>query len=825
MERRGVVIVFAIVAVALALGTLILLSLVYQQPMLAPSEGLVAHYEFEGNALDSAGSNDGTAMGATFSTGQIGEQAASFDGVNDYIEIPHSPSLNAGSTGITISMWLFQRTASTSGGNAITKERAYKFGPSGNGKYEFVLESTTSGWGEQFFLSTSPVILNEWVNIIVTYSFDSSRDVSLTRMYINGGDPDIASNDAIKGALEFNTEPLWIGRGATPFFDGEIDDVKIWNRALQNDEVQEVYSGIAPPTAECELNTDCETNEICSSGVCITDEEPGPGPGPAAIQMCGELSSEVINKTQDLINAGETVIFEEYKVILEGEYFVTPGTLGVADGNVLELVRVFNSSGIIDDKIELQDQPPNPPNNYNATIIGEGLGLIDIAELRYILTYKDDINIADDEYMRINFPQSPIAEIWTFEGCYVSSCTPTTTCANAWGACLNNQQNRTCNNGCGGTTTDTRTCSTCAVWEPRNTTCVGESYTVYYENTNTSTSCTNPGPIPANQTIVFDCDGNGIIGRIRDIDDHNIDDIEIEIEGDELDLNETYTGTRDIEILEDGELRVIFEWDFDDEPLNLKGIELRKQKSFDDYGYLIVNGLEAEKEIRVDRIADTDGVCIEERIDISSIKAISKDCDKSREEFIECPGASDDDDVECLIIGDMLRITGLRHSAVTEYDDSYVPPTCTESWTYGSWGTCSGGQQTRTATDSNDCGTTSNRQTLSRTCGGSGCTPNWNCGDYPSECPSSGTETRTCTDSNNCGTTDRPTESRTCKESEKSNTLLIIGLVVGVLLIIGVIILVLALSGKRKRQEAEMRRPPTPTNIVTEQQPGQRRQF
>ena len=43
-------------------------------------------------------------------------------------------------------------------------------------------------------------------------------------------------------------------------------------------------------------------------------------------------------------------------------------------------------------------------------------------------------------------------------------------------------------------------------------------------------------------------------------------------------------------------------------------------------------------------------------------------------------------------------------------------PSCTESWTCGSWSVCSGGTQTRTCTDSNSCGTTTSRPALSQTC-------------------------------------------------------------------------------------------------------------
>jgi hypothetical protein len=346
-------------------------------------------------------------------------------------------------------------------------------------------------------------------------------------------------------------------------------------------------------------------------------------------------------------------------------------------------------------------------------------------------------------------------------------------------------------------------------WVAHNTPCnSSEVYITWYNDTNTC------GLEPlANITVDCDFDNNGIIGNVNDIDEHNVDDIEIEIEGDLLDLGDTYSGTRDLEILEDGNKRVIFEWDFDDEPLNLRKIELRKQSSNGDYGYFIVNGISAEKEIRVNVVADTNSVCIKDREDISSISSISDDCDRSGEEVINCPGDSDDGDVKCEIKGNYLAITGLRNSAVTEYDDNYTPPTCTESWTYTAWSSCISGQQSRTATDANDCGTTSNRLSLTQSCstgGGTSCTPNWDCPDWSTiTCPESGTKTRSCTDLNSCNTlSSRPDTTRTCVQAKEPNTALIIGLIIGILLLIGVIVLVFSIM-KRKSREKRFAQPRT----------------
>lgn len=73
------------------------------------SDGLVACYPFTGNADDESGNgNHGVVIGATLTEDMFGnsESAYYFDGVNDYIRVPHSSDLNINTaTGFTIGMW------------------------------------------------------------------------------------------------------------------------------------------------------------------------------------------------------------------------------------------------------------------------------------------------------------------------------------------------------------------------------------------------------------------------------------------------------------------------------------------------------------------------------------------------------------------------------------------------------------------------------------------------------------------------------------------------------------------------------------------------
>ncbi|MFZ0827299.1 MAG: protease pro-enzyme activation domain-containing protein, partial [Verrucomicrobiia bacterium] len=92
-------------------------------PCMPPPSGLAGWWRGEGNAMDSAGTNNGTlGGGASFAAGEVG-QAFSFDGVSGNVSIPDSPVLDSFSTKITIELWLKanQLTANADWEGIVTK--------------------------------------------------------------------------------------------------------------------------------------------------------------------------------------------------------------------------------------------------------------------------------------------------------------------------------------------------------------------------------------------------------------------------------------------------------------------------------------------------------------------------------------------------------------------------------------------------------------------------------------------------------------------------------------------------------------------------------
>jgi hypothetical protein len=213
--------------------------------------GLVAYWNFDegqgDTAFDSASSNDATLVnGPGWTTGQIG-QALDFDGMNDYIIIPDSDTLSLGNKIYTISAWINPRTLSGSGGGGTIvskvkndKDKEYRLILI-DGNLWLDVENMANNQRAQ--TTSSPVKINIWQHVAV--SFNSSTKTAA--FYYNGTVQPLTSNiDTLPD--EFNDD-LYIGKtggsyyGSVNEFDGSIDEVRIYNRVLSAEEIQEISHG------------------------------------------------------------------------------------------------------------------------------------------------------------------------------------------------------------------------------------------------------------------------------------------------------------------------------------------------------------------------------------------------------------------------------------------------------------------------------------------------------------------------------------------------------------------------------------------------------
>jgi hypothetical protein len=222
-------------------AVLVAVSFFHISPVYATSgDGLVAAYGFnEGSGTVtydlSSNQNHGTLTnGVTwFSSGKFGK-SLNFDGTNDMVIVPNSTSLNI-TSGLTMEAWVYPNAKLSGWDSILMKERT------GNLAYALYANTQSSNLpGGQISQNASIYKVqggarlqkNVWTHIAVTY------DGTILRLYQNGN---LVSAMNLPGTLDPSSGNLIIG-GSTvlspQFFPGRIDEVRIYNRALDVSEIQ-----------------------------------------------------------------------------------------------------------------------------------------------------------------------------------------------------------------------------------------------------------------------------------------------------------------------------------------------------------------------------------------------------------------------------------------------------------------------------------------------------------------------------------------------------------------------------------------------------------
>jgi hypothetical protein len=184
-------------------------------------------------AYDSAGSNDGTLVnGPLWTPGQI-NGALSFDGVNDYVRTANNIFTNAQlSSGATLSAWF--KTGSTAYG-FIADDEGYLLLGINYSTHPNKLLGTADG-GEHIYYSSSDVNDNLWHHAAIVWDGTNTAIV-----YLDG----VEESSEVSGppTPDRKDRPFTIGMHASisAYFDGIIDDVRVYDRALTAEEVMQLY--------------------------------------------------------------------------------------------------------------------------------------------------------------------------------------------------------------------------------------------------------------------------------------------------------------------------------------------------------------------------------------------------------------------------------------------------------------------------------------------------------------------------------------------------------------------------------------------------------
>ncbi len=207
---------------------------------------LVLWHTFDGQKLNNTTSTDSSTRGNDGSLGgssglqvnpqpvrgKIG-QALRFDGTDDTVGVNDSSSLELDDY-ITASAWVYPTNSLNSYRMIIVKRGAcstvnYEF-YTFNGELRFFL-------GNNEYLTGYTLALNTWQYVAVTFD-DTTNSL---KFYVNGAE--VNSQNATD-AMTANSEYILIGGVSglcNAFWQGSIDDVRIYNRVLSATEVRQIY--------------------------------------------------------------------------------------------------------------------------------------------------------------------------------------------------------------------------------------------------------------------------------------------------------------------------------------------------------------------------------------------------------------------------------------------------------------------------------------------------------------------------------------------------------------------------------------------------------
>jgi len=194
----------------------------------------------------SSNANHGTIYGATWTgtpptwvDGKYGK-ALAFDGVDDYFKVPDDPSLDI-TAEITIDAWVYMRSPTTGYWIAIAG-KAWGYPVTVSAYVLYIADSYPRLYikgalcGSQWVTSSWQLSTNQWYHIAGTY------DGSQLRIYVNGK---LEGTSTFTEAIAVNDVDLIMGRrlDLEAYFDGILDEVRIWDIALPPEVVAVAATG------------------------------------------------------------------------------------------------------------------------------------------------------------------------------------------------------------------------------------------------------------------------------------------------------------------------------------------------------------------------------------------------------------------------------------------------------------------------------------------------------------------------------------------------------------------------------------------------------
>lgn len=203
--------------------------------------GLVAFFPFCGNAVDqSSNNNDGILYGGvTFVADRLGNpnSACHFDGIDDFIQVPNSNTLNDLTDNLTMSCWFYTKSYDFTNNFWVSLFSKSDSPTAPSRQYAMIYDIIGRVWFDTLTVVENQIIPTyEWHHLTMTY------ESFTVKCYLDGN---LIGEEFLANGIEPNDLPLDIGRDVcivTEFHHGMIDDLRIYNRVLSNEEIAVISS-------------------------------------------------------------------------------------------------------------------------------------------------------------------------------------------------------------------------------------------------------------------------------------------------------------------------------------------------------------------------------------------------------------------------------------------------------------------------------------------------------------------------------------------------------------------------------------------------------
>lgn len=232
---------------------------VQNTPQSGLTAGLVLHLPFdarmadetEGNVARDSSGNDNNARlsnGVTRVTGKL-SGGVGFDGVNDFVRVPPSPSLDSTTNEITVAAWVNvqQNGQWQAVARKVLQEGAHV---SPFSAYDLMIQDSAGTVRARMAVSRADgtrgtAYGSTALSYGVWYHLAGVYDGTVVQTYVNGA---LAGSAPFTGDIVRTGQPLLIGRNGIggDILEGVVDDFRVYNRALSSAEIQALADAAAP---------------------------------------------------------------------------------------------------------------------------------------------------------------------------------------------------------------------------------------------------------------------------------------------------------------------------------------------------------------------------------------------------------------------------------------------------------------------------------------------------------------------------------------------------------------------------------------------------